>query len=69
MTPCTVSLRTPIIGKIYANKEGKGGRPNFDEVLMISMLVLQHSSHLVVEGPYDKLLLLYSLLLIGKTWV
>ena len=25
----------PIIGEIYANKEGKGGRPNFDEILMI----------------------------------
>jgi IS5 family transposase len=31
----------PVIGEIYANKEGKGGRPNFDEVLMIKMLVLQ----------------------------
>jgi hypothetical protein len=31
----------PIIGEIYSNKGGKGGRPNYDEVLMIKMLVLQ----------------------------
>ena len=31
----------PIIGDLYTNKEGKGGRPNFDEVLMIKMMVLQ----------------------------
>jgi len=31
----------PIIGEMYSNKEGKGGRPNYDEVLMIKMLVLQ----------------------------
>jgi IS5 family transposase len=38
----------PIIGERYSNKEGKGGRPNYDDVLMIKMLVLQQW-----HGPSD----------------
>jgi len=31
----------PLLRGLYTNKEGKGGRPNIDEILMIKMLVLQ----------------------------
>ena len=32
----------PIVENIYDNKTEKGGHPNYDEVLMIKILVLQH---------------------------
>ena len=31
-----------ILGEIYDNRTEKGGHPNYDEVLMIKILVLQH---------------------------
>jgi len=34
-------LFRPLLRGLYTNKEGKGGRPNIDEIVMIKMLVLQ----------------------------
>ena len=31
----------PLIGDLYANTTDQGGRPNFDEILMVKLLVLQ----------------------------
>ena len=34
-------LFRPLLRGLYTNKEGKGGRPNIDEIVMIKMLVLR----------------------------
>jgi IS5 family transposase len=31
----------PLIGDLYTNTTNQGGRPNFDEILMVKLLVLQ----------------------------
>ena len=31
----------PLIGDLYSNTTEHGGRPNFDEILMVKLLVLQ----------------------------
>ena len=31
----------PLIGDLYANTTDQGGRPNFDEILMVKLLILQ----------------------------
>jgi|ACXJ01.1.fsa_nt_gi IS5 family transposase len=32
----------PILSDLYANDTDKGGRPNYDPVLMVKILLLQH---------------------------
>jgi len=49
----------PLLSDMYTNDEGHGGRPNYDVVFMIKLLVLQHwcgLSDLQLEREaYDRL--------------
>jgi len=31
----------PIVADMYVNRSENGGRPNYDEILMVNLLVLQ----------------------------
>jgi len=49
----------PLLSDLYTNDEGKGGRPNYDVVFMIKLLVLQQryglSDPQLEREAYDRL--------------